>query len=135
MHSLIGTLGPFGLAAILTAVLIFGTKGGGHAKTLSWGWCLFLSILAGASYAATGWPFSLVRGVVTDLLGMAQGVFPDLTLPAIGVLLLVIIAWKKMTPRQVALVGIPFWYVCASADGGLGILATKIALMAHQLAA
>jgi hypothetical protein len=73
--------------------------------------------------------------VVNDLLGMAQGVFPDLTLPAIGLLLLVIIAWRKMTPRGVAMLGIPFWYVCASADGGLGILAQKIALMAHQLAA
>ena len=32
MHTLIGTLGPVGLAAVLTVVLIFGTKGEGEAK-------------------------------------------------------------------------------------------------------
>jgi hypothetical protein len=134
MNSLLGTLGPFGLASLLTIVLIFGTKGEGQAKALSWGWCLILSVLAGASFAAADWPFSLVRSLVNDVLGMLNGVFPQLTLPAIGLCMAAIIAWKKLSRRGVVMMGIPWWYICASADGGLGVLADKIALVAQQFA-
>lgn len=133
MHSLIGTLGPVGLAAVLTVVLSFGTKGEGQAKALSWGWCLFLSVLAGASYAAAGWPFTLVRGLVSDGVDLLNSVVPGLSYPAIGLCMLAVIAWKKLSRREVCLVGIPFWYICASADGGLGIVAEKIALAAQHL--
>ncbi|MFE0765407.1 hypothetical protein [Streptomyces smyrnaeus] len=135
MNSLLGTLGPFGLAVLLTVVLVVGTKGGGKVKPLGWGWTLFLSVLAGASYAATGWPFSLVKGVVNDLLALAEGVFPGLTLPAIGLSMLAIISWRRLTTRGVAMMGIPFFYIASSADGGLGVLADKIALVSQQLAA
>ncbi|WP_019548587.1 hypothetical protein [Streptomyces sulphureus] len=135
MNSLLGTLGPFGLASVLTVVLIVGTSGGGKIKSLSWGSALILSVLAGASYAATGWPFSLVKGVVNDLLALADGVFPGLTLSAIGLCMLAIIAWKKLSLRGVVMMGIPFFYIAASADGGLGVLANKIALVSQQLAA
>ncbi|MFZ3595090.1 hypothetical protein [Streptomyces sp. BH104] len=134
MNSLFGTLGPFGLAAVLTAVLIVGTSGGGKVKSLSWGWVLILALLAGASYAASGWPFSLVKGVINDLLSIASGVFPGLTLAAIGLIMVAIILWGKLTVRGVAMMAIAFFYIASSADGGLGILADKIALAAAQIA-
>lgn len=135
MTSLIGTLGPVGLAAVLTVVLIFGTKGEGQAKALSWGWCLILSVFAGASYAAAGWPFNLVRGAVADLVEFVNSFIPGLTYPAIGLCLLAVIMWKKLSRQGVSMLGIVFWYVAASADGGLGILAQKIAAACQQLAA
>ncbi|MFC8723711.1 hypothetical protein [Streptomyces bacillaris] len=135
MNSLLGTLGPVGLAAVLTVVLIVGTKGDGQAKSLSWGWCLALSLLAGAAYSAAGWPFSLVRGLVKDFVELLNSVLPGITLPAVGLCMAAIIAWKKLSKRGVAMLGIPFWYVAASGDGGLGILAQKIADLAERLAA
>ncbi|MFE4796195.1 hypothetical protein ACFRFL_14025 [Streptomyces sp. NPDC056708] len=134
MNSLLGTLGPVGLAAVLTVVLIVGTKGDGQAKALSWGWCLFLSVLTGASYAAGGWPFTLVRGLVNDLIGIVNSFLPGMTLPAIGVCMAAIILWKKLSRRGVSMMGIAFWYVAASADGGLGILAEKMGDIAQRLA-
>ncbi|MDN3056886.1 hypothetical protein PH213_20490 [Streptomyces sp. SRF1] len=134
MHSVLGTIGPVGLAVLLTVILIVGTTSGGKVKPLGWGWALFLSVLAGASYAAADWPFSLVRGVVRDLVALSDGVIPGLTLPAIGLSMLAIILWQKMTTRGVVMMGIPFWYIAASANGGLGILADKIAQVSHQLA-
>ncbi|THA54274.1 hypothetical protein [Streptomyces sp. A1136] len=134
MNTLIGTIGPVGLAVVLTVVLIFGTKGEGEAKALPWGWCLFLSVFAGASYAAGGWPFTLVRGLVNDGVELVNSFIPGLTYPAIGLSMLAIIAWKKLTRRGVCLLGIPFWYIAASSDGGLGILAEKIAAAAQQFA-
>ncbi|MEV6565906.1 hypothetical protein [Streptomyces kronopolitis] len=133
MKSLLGTLGPFGLAFLLTIVLVVGTKGGGKVKPLSWGWALLLSVIAGASYAAAAWPFSLVKGVINDGLSLADGVFPGLTLSAIGLSMAAIIAWKKLSTRGVAMMGIPFFYIASSADGGLGKLADKIALLAQHL--
>ncbi|MEU8870486.1 hypothetical protein AB0D24_04835 [Streptomyces javensis] len=135
MNSLLGTLSPFGLAFVLTVVLIVGTTGGGKAKPLSWGWALILSVLAGASYAAADWPFSLVKGVVNDLLSLAESVAPGLTLPAIGLSMIAIAMWRKLSLRGVVMLGIPFFYIASSADGGLGVLADKIALAAQQLAA
>ncbi|MFD9903891.1 hypothetical protein [Streptomyces sp. NPDC059063] len=135
MTSLIGHVGPFGLAAIFTAILIFGTKEGGHVKPLSWGWCLILSTLAGASFAAAPWPFTLVRDLVNDLVKMINAVFPQLSLPAIGVIMIVIIMWRKLTRRGVSMMGIAWWYIASSADGGLGILADRIQLLSHHLAA
>ncbi|MFD8774523.1 hypothetical protein [Streptomyces sp. NPDC059916] len=134
MNSLLGTLGPFGLAVVLTIVLFFGTAGGGKAKPLSWGWALALSLLAGASYAAAAWPFSLVKGVISDLLSLGQGVFPNLTLPAIGLSMVAIVVWKKLSLRGVVMMGIPFFYIASSADGGLGVFADKIALAAQHMA-
>lgn len=134
MNSLLGTLGPFGLAFLLTIVLVVGTQGGGKIKPLGWGWTLALSLIAGASYAATGWPFSLVKGIVSDLLALAEGVMPGLTLPAIGLSMVAVILWKKLSTRGVAMMAIPFFYIASSADGGLGVLADKIALVAQHLA-
>ncbi|MFB8347969.1 hypothetical protein [Streptomyces niveus] len=134
MNSLFGTLGPVGLAVVLTVVLIVGTKGDGQAKALSWGSCLILSVLAGASFAAGGWPFTLVRGLVNDLVTLVNSFLPGLSYPAIGLCMAAIIAWKKMSRRGVSMMGIAFWYVAASADGGLGILAEKIAAASQQLA-
>ncbi|WP_381792901.1 hypothetical protein [Streptomyces niveus] len=134
MNSLFGTLGPVGLAVVLTVVLIVGTKGDGQAKALSWGLCLILSVLAGASFAAGGWPFTLVRGLVNDLVALVNSFLPGMTFPAIGLCMAAIIAWKKMSRRGVCMMGIVFWYVAASADGGLGILAEKIAAASQQLA-
>ncbi|MFJ3545432.1 MULTISPECIES: hypothetical protein [Streptomyces] len=135
MNTLFGTLGPVGLAVVLTIVLIFGSKGEGEAKSLSWGWCLVLSLLAGASYAAAGWPFSLVRGLVKDVVELVNGAIPGVTLPAIGLSMLAIIAWKKLSKRGVCLWAIPWWYIAAASDGGLGVFASKIADVVARLAA
>ena len=75
-----------------------------------------------------------MRGLVNDGVTMLNSIIPGLTYPAIGLCMLALIAWKKLSRRGVCLIGIPFWYIAASSDGGLGVLAEKIALAAHQLA-
>ncbi|WP_234334278.1 hypothetical protein [Streptomyces sp. NRRL B-1347] len=133
--SLIGTVGPFGLAAILSAILFFGTAdGGGHIKSLSWGWCLLLSLVAGASFAVADWPFSIVNAVVHDIVGLITAAFPKLTLAALGVIMIVMALWKKMTLRGVSMMGITYWYVASHAGGGQGVLADRIADIAERIA-
>lgn len=137
MNSLIPPLGGVGLGVFLTAVLVFGTKEAktGKAKPLGWWAVLILSLLAGASYAAAGWPFDLIpKLVLGDLIGALGAIMPGLSLPAIGLTLMVILAWVGLTRRQVAVVGIILFYVLAAAGGSLGTLSERIRAVAEHFA-
>jgi hypothetical protein len=134
VHSIFGTLGPAGLAAVLTALLWLGTAGGGKVKSLSWGWCLILGSVAGAAYKAAGAPFSLVSDGVNDATSLAGATIHGLTMPALALLQIVVILYKKLTPRAVAMNGIVFWYLASGAGGAPGILADRIHLIAQHLA-
>lgn len=137
MESVIPALGPVGFAFFLSAVLIFGTKenSGGKAKPLGWWAVLILSLIAGAAFAAGGWPFDLIpKLLMGDLLGAVDAVMPGLSLPAIALTLMAILAWVGLTRRQVAMLGIFLFYCLAGSDEGLGILAERIHAVAQDLA-
>ncbi|MER7477366.1 hypothetical protein ABTX60_06885 [Streptomyces sp. NPDC126510] len=137
MKSLIPALGPEGLAVVLTVVLLLGTKETkeGKAKPLGWWWVLFLSLLAGASYVAAGWPFDVVpKLVMGDLVGAIAAIKPGLSLPAIGLSLIAFLVWKGLTRRQVAVIGIVLFYILAGAGGGLGVISEKINAIAQHFA-
>lgn len=135
MHSLLGTLGPVGFAFILCVILWFGTKGGGKAKPLTYGWALFLALLAGASLKAGGWPFNLIPALCADLVGLLGEMIPGLTMPSLTIALVATMMWFKLTTRQVTFVGILLFYCASGADGFAGKLAGKIAELAQHLAA
>lgn len=137
MESVIPALGTVGFAVVLTAVLIFGTKenSGGKSKPLGWWVVLAISMLAGASYAAAGWPFDLVpKLLMGDVLGAVDAIMPGLSMPAIALTLMAVLAWVGLTRRQVAVVGIFLFYVLAGSDGSLGTLAERIHAVAQDLA-
>lgn len=131
---LLGSLGAVGLAGALTVLLWLGTSTGGKLKPLSWGACLFLSMVAGASYKAAGPPFDVVSDLVNDLIGTSGQVLPGYSMPAFALTLAIIILFKKLSTRQVSMLGIVFWYVASGAGGVWGIVAVKIALIASNLA-
>lgn len=108
-------LGIGSVALALTVVLWFGTNGG--RKTLSWGWTLFLSMTAGAAYQAAGPPFSWLSDLVTDGLGMIGEAVPNMTTAGAAVVIVLLVIFKKMSLRGVAMSGIVF-FTAASAAGG-----------------
>ncbi|WP_327345922.1 hypothetical protein [Streptomyces europaeiscabiei] len=132
MNSFIGTLGPVGLAGILSVILWFGTKDneGGKLKPLNWGWIVGLSLIAGAAFKAAGPPFSFISDLVNDGIGMWGAAFPGYSMPAIALTLIAFLLWMKMSRRQVAMTSIAFFYVASGAGAGYGILAERI----HQIA-
>jgi hypothetical protein len=137
VKALIPTLGPVGLAVFLTVVLWLGTKENseGKAKSLGWWWVLFLSMVAGAAYAAGGWPFNVVpKLVMGDIFGALAAMMPGLSLPAVALSLMAFLAWKKLTRRQVAVTGIALFYILAGAGGGLGQVSERITAIAEHFA-
>lgn len=133
MESL-GNIGIVGLAVVLTALLIVGTKGGGKLKELGWWPCLILGMLAGSSYAAAGGIFRFVPELVAGGLDLVQGVVPGIAPGAIALTLAVFILFKKLTIRQVSVCAIVFWYVAAGAGGIWGTLADSIASIGDKVA-
>lgn len=134
MHSLLGSLGPVGFAFVLVIILWLGTRGGGKGKALTYGWTLFVALLAGASLGAAGWPFNLIPPLCSDLVGTLDVMMPGLTMPALTLGLIATLMWFKMSTRQVAFVGIFLFYCASGADGACGKLAGRIAILAHHLA-
>ena len=132
--SAIGHLGIAGLAIVLTLLLWFGTQGGGKMGTLSWGWVLFLSMVAGSSFRAAGPPFSWISDFVMDGVDTWNETVKGTTMPAIALSLLCILLFKKLTLRQVAITGIAFWTVAAGAGAGWGWMADHITLIAQKWA-
>ncbi|MBT2492360.1 hypothetical protein J7E96_28390 [Streptomyces sp. ISL-96] len=124
--SLIPAFGAPGLALGLTGILWFGTSTGGKVKPLGWWWTLLLAMVAGASYKAAGTPFDLVSSLVNDGLGLFGDVVPRVTMAGIGLFLTGVILYRKLTTRQVAVIGIIFWYVASGAGGAYSLLAQKI---------
>lgn len=134
MTSLFGNLGIVGLAVALTVLLLVGIKGGGKIKPLGWWPCLILGMLAGSAYAAAGGLFKLVPDLVGSLLGVAQGIIPGVTMPAVALVLAIVIAFKKLTTKQVAMLGVVFWYAASGAGGIWGTVSEAIATLGQQVA-
>lgn len=134
MNSLFGNLGIVGLAVALTALLLFGIKGGGKVKPLGWWPCLIGGMLAGSAYAAAGGVFKIVPDLVGGLLGAAQGILPGVTTPAVALVIAIIVAFKQLSTKQVAIIGIIFWYAASGAGGVWGQVAMAIAKIGAQVA-
>ncbi|WP_108990429.1 hypothetical protein [Streptomyces coelicoflavus] len=134
MDSLFGNLGIVGLAVALTVLLLVGIKGGGKVKPLGWWPCLILGMLAGSSYAAAGGLFKLVPDLVGSLLDVAQGIVPGVTMPAVALTLAIVILFKKLDTKQVALLGIVFWYAASGAGGLWSTVSEAIANLGQQVA-
>ncbi|NYV72967.1 hypothetical protein [Streptomyces sp. UH6] len=134
MNSIFGNLGIVGLALVLTALLVFGIKGGGKVKPLGWWPCLIGGMLAGSAYAAAGGIFRIVPDLVGAGLDAAKGIFPGVTMAAIALLLGIVIAFKKLNTKQVAILGIVFWYAASGAGGIWSIVATTISGLGKQVA-
>lgn len=134
MNSVFGNLGPVGLALVLTVLLVFGIPGGGQLKPLGWWPTLLLSMLAGSAYKAAGGLFKLIPDLVGSLISTVNGVLPGVTMPALALALAIFIMFKKLTTKQVGLLGIVFWYVAAGAGGTWSYLSDAIAHLGANLA-
>ncbi|MFE2353455.1 hypothetical protein [Streptomyces parvulus] len=134
MDSLFGNLGIVGLAVALTVLLLVGIKGGGKVKPLGWWPCLILGMLAGSAYAAAGGIFKLVPDLVGAGLDVAQGIVPGVTMPAIALTLAIVILFKKLDTKQVALLGVVFWYAASGAGGIWSTVSESIANLGQQVA-
>lgn len=133
MNSVFGNLGIVGLAVVMTVLLLVGIKGGGKVKPLGWWPCLIGGMLAGSAYAAAGGVFKLVPDLVHSLLGAAQGLAPGITMPAIALSLAIVILFKKLDTKQVAILGIVFWYAASGAGGIWGTVSHSIASIGQQV--
>ncbi|MGW5409008.1 hypothetical protein [Streptomyces spiralis] len=133
MNSVFGNLGPVGLAFVLTVVLLVGIPGGGKLKPLGWWPTLVLSMLAGSAYKAAGGIFKIVPDLVGSIVGTINGVIPGLTMPALALATAVFILFKKLSTRQVGVIGIFFWYIAAGAGGTWSYLSDAIAQLGANL--
>lgn len=133
MNSVFGNLGIVGLAVALTVLLLVGVKGGGKIKPLGWWPCLALGMLAGSSYYAAGGVFTIVPDLANGALSAAQGLVPGMTMAALALTLAIIIGFKKLSTKQVAILGIVFWYAASGAGGLWGQVAKMIAALGTQV--
>lgn len=124
---------PISLALVLTVILIFGIPGGGQLKPLGWWPTLILSMLAGFAYKAAGGPFKFIPDLIGSLIGTASKVLPGVTMTALALSLAAFILFKKLTTKQVGLLGIVFWYVAAGAGGSWSYLSDAIANLGTSL--
>ncbi|MFC8332772.1 hypothetical protein [Streptomyces olivaceus] len=136
--SFLAGVGVFGFAAILSVVLWFGTKDneGGKLGPLSWGWIVFLALLAGSSYQVVdGFPFNILTALLNDLMGIIGVAIPELTLPALGLIIVAFLAFKKNSRRGIAMLCIFLVFVASDAGGPLEEVATRIKTIATDLPA
>lgn len=134
MDSVFGNLGIVGLAVALTTILIVGIKGGGKLRPLGWWPCLILGMLAGSAYAAAGGLFGIVPELVNEGISLIQGMIPGVGMGAIALTVALVIFYKKLTTRQVAICGIVFWYVAAGAGGIWSTVADTITAISDKVA-
>jgi hypothetical protein len=133
VNSVFGNLGPVGLALVLTVLLIVGIPGGGKLKPLGWWSTLILSMLAGASYKAAGGLFKLVPDFVGSIISTLNGVIPGVTMPALALGTAIFILFKKLTTKQIGILGIFFWYIAAGAGGAWSSVSDAIAHLGTSL--
>jgi len=112
-----GNLGTVGVAAALTCLMIFGIPGNGKLKPLGWWTTLFISMLAGSAYRAAGGLFKVVPDAAGTVINFLNGFVKGLTMPGLAVCFLIFLLWAKLTTKQVAVVGLIFFYVTADAGG------------------
>ncbi|MFE3555103.1 hypothetical protein ACFXKW_09590 [Streptomyces sp. NPDC059193] len=127
--------GVFGVAAILTVVLWFGTKDneGGKAGPLPWWACVLLPPLAGASFVAAGFPFDTISSLVNDIIGLVGKAFPKLTMPALAGILVALAFFKKLSRRGFAMLFLVLFFVASGAGGPWAELANRIAAIAQSV--
>lgn len=133
MNSVFGNLGIVGLATVMTVLLLVGIKGGGKVKPLGWWPCLVGGMLAGSAYAAAGGVFKIVPDLVGSLLKAAQGIIPGITMPAVALCLALVILFRRLSTKQVAILGIVFWYAASGAGGVWSTLSESIANLGQQV--
>ncbi|MBP5896332.1 MULTISPECIES: hypothetical protein [Streptomyces] len=121
-----GDLGTVGVAFALTVLLFVGIPGGGKLKPLGWWTTFFVAMLAGSAYEAAGGMFQIVPDMVGSAVTFANGFVKGLTLPAIATSLGMVILWKKMTTKQVAVVALVFFYVASGAGGNWAYISDAI---------
>ncbi|WP_128381251.1 hypothetical protein [Streptomyces cavernae] len=121
-----GDLGVVGLAAALTALLIFGIPGGGKLKPLGWWTTLFVAMLAGSAYAAAGGLFGIVPDLAGSVVHFINGFVKGMTMPALALCLGIFIFFKKLTTKQLAVVGLLFFYVASGAGGNWAYISDAI---------
>jgi hypothetical protein len=138
VNSVFGNLGPVGLAVVLTVLLVFGIPGGGKLKPLGWWPTLIFSMLAGSAYKAAsdaaGAPFKLVPDLVGSIIDTISQVIPGLTMPALALSTGLFIFFKKLSTKQIGVLGIFFWYVAAAAGGTWAYVSDSIANFGVNLA-
>ena len=134
MNSVFGTLGTAGVATVMTVLLLVGIKGGGKVKPLGWWPCLVGGMLAGSAYYAAGGIFKIVPDLVNSGLKATQGLVPGLTMPAIALCLAIVVLFKKLTTKQVAILGIIYWYAASASGGTMGTVAKAIENIRQQVA-
>jgi hypothetical protein len=133
VNSVFGNLGPVGLAVVLTVLLIVGIPGGGKLKPLGWWQTLILSMLAGSAYKAAGGLFRVVPDFVGSIIGTLNGVIPGVTMPALALATAVFILFKKLTTKQIGILGIFFWYIAAGAGGTWAYVSDSVAHLGTSL--
>jgi hypothetical protein len=133
VNSVFGNLGIVGLAVCLTVLLLVGIKGGGKIKPLGWWPCLVLGMLAGSSYYAAGGVFTIIPDLVNGALSAAQGLAPGMTVAALALTMAIILGFKKLSTKQVAILGVVFWYAASGAGGVWGQVAKAIAALGTQV--
>ncbi|MFF4388558.1 hypothetical protein ACFY0G_17525 [Streptomyces sp. NPDC001552] len=130
---ILGGLGIGGTAIALTAALWYGTKGGGEANKLTFGWCIFLSLLAGAAFKAAGDPLGF-SGLVGETVGVGNALVPGVNVPAVGVVILSALAWKKLSLRAASMLSIFLFFVMAATTGTFGKVSAAITNIALRIA-
>ncbi|MEW2567659.1 hypothetical protein [Streptomyces sp. NPDC047070] len=124
--SIFGNLGTVGIASALTVLLFVGIPGGGKLKPLGWWTTLLVAMMAGSAYKAAGGMFKIIPDAVGSLIDFTQGFVKGITMPAIALCLVIVILWKKLTTRQVAVLALIFFYVAAGAGGNWSYISDAI---------
>lgn len=134
MNSVFGNLGTVGVAVVLTVLLLVGIPGGGKLKPLGWWPTLILSMLAGSAYKAAGGIFQIVPDFVGSIIATANQMVPGLTMPAVALSTAIFILFKRLSTKQVGVLGIFFWYIAAGAGGTWAYISDSIANLGVNLA-
>jgi hypothetical protein len=134
VNSVFGNLGPVGLAVVLTVLLLVGIPGGGKLKPLGWWPTLIFSMLAGSAYKAAGGFFKVVPDFVGSIIDTVNGIIPGLTMPALALATAIFILFKRLSTKQVGMLGIFFWYIAAGAGGTWSYVSDSIANLGANLA-
>ncbi|MFJ8538147.1 hypothetical protein [Streptomyces sp. NPDC093591] len=121
-----GNLGTVGLAAALTALLIFGVPGGGKLKPLGWWTTVFVAMLAASSYKAAGGAFTVVPDAAGTVIDFLQGFLKGVTMPALALCVAIFMLFKKLTTKQVGFTALLFFYIATGAGGSWSYIADAI---------
>lgn len=121
-----GNLGTAGVAAALTALLLFGIPGGGKLKPLGWWTTVLAAMIAGSAYKAAGGMWKIVPDFIGSLIDFTQGFVKGITMPAIALCLVIFMLFKKLTTKQVGIVALIFFYVASGAGGNWSIISDAI---------